>query len=262
MPQKPLKKIVEKLEQHVNGLREEVSEQFAEVREKMEKRFGKRDENEIFRAFPKPQALDVPLQTVLMNRRSERSFSDEPVTDYDLSTILNAADGINRPNGKRTTPSAMNWREVEIYVLKSNGIWRWIPERNGLLFLSISDIREATGLGAKGVLGAPVQLVYVANFEKTRGPMETIGEKLIEFFREDWDEDVREEARHRAASINVGAKVQTVYLAAAALHLSTVVRLGFDRERLEQALHLGHDERVVAVQSLGYRATSLLDHFR
>lgn len=259
MPEKkPLDNLVAKFERHVTDLKEEFSDLLAE----MTKRFGKRNDDEIFRAFPKPQPLDVPLETVLMNRRSERSFSDEPVTDYDLASVLFAADGINRPNGKRTTPSAFNWREIDIYVLKANGIWRWIPERNGLLFLTLQDVRSLSTIGQPTILGAPVQLVYVANYGKTRGRMETIGEKLIEIFRDDWDEKRMQEVRRQAATLNVGAKVEAVYLAAAALKLATVVRLGFDPDKLGKALHLGEDEEVIAVQSLGYRPTSLFDHFR
>ena len=231
---KTIKNFVETLERRVNDIRED----FNELKTEMTRRFGPRNDDEIFRPLPKAQALDVPLQTVLMNRRSERSFSDEPITDYDLSTLLNAVDGINRPNGKRTTPSCLNWREIEVYVLKSNGIWRWVPERNGLLFLSIRDVREETGFGQPAILAAPVELVYVANFQKTRGRMTMLGGKVIVLFN------------------GGGAD------AAAALHLSTVVRLGFDPERLGRALHLGPDEKVIAVQSLGYRPSSIFDHIR
>lgn len=255
---KTIKNFVETLERRVNDIRED----FNELKTEMTRRFGPRNDDEIFRPLPKAQALDVPLQTVLMNRRSERSFSDEPITDYDLSTLLNAVDGINRPNGKRTTPSCLNWREIEVYVLKSNGIWRWVPERNGLLFLSIRDVREETGFGQPAILAAPVELVYVANFQKTRGRMTMLGEKIIELFNDDWDDEAAEDIRRRAADLNAGAKVQMAYLAAAALHLSTVVRLGFDPERLGRALHLGPDEKVIAVQSLGYRPSSILDHIR
>ena len=60
----------------------------------------------------------MPLGDALAARRSERNFSNEPLPDPLLANLLYAADGINRSNGKRTTPSAFNWRETEIYVLK------------------------------------------------------------------------------------------------------------------------------------------------
>ena len=96
---KTLKNIVETLERRVNDIRED----FNDLKAEMTRRFGPRNDDEIFRALPKAQALDVPLQTVLMNRRSERSFSDEPISDQVLSALLHAADGINRADGKRTT---------------------------------------------------------------------------------------------------------------------------------------------------------------
>lgn len=118
----------------------ELGDQFDELRAEIDRRFGeRRSEGEVFRPLPAPLGMDMSVLTALNERRSQRNFSNEPLPDQLLSNILYAADGINRKGGKRTTATALNWRETDIYVLKANGIWRWVPERNGVLFCSLHD---------------------------------------------------------------------------------------------------------------------------
>ena len=125
----------------------ELGYQFDELRAEIDRRFGeRRSEGEVFRPLPAPQGMDMSVLTALNERRSQRNFSNEPLPDQLLSNILYAADGINRKGGKRTTATALNWRETDIYVLKANGIWRWVPERNGVLFCSLHDVRDQTYL--------------------------------------------------------------------------------------------------------------------
>jgi len=49
-----------------------------------------------------------PLMEVFNNRRSTREMSDKPLSQQTLSDLLWAAAGVNRPDGRRTAPSAMN----------------------------------------------------------------------------------------------------------------------------------------------------------
>lgn len=125
--------IRENLDRQVTRLRAEVED----VKEELERRFGTDDSHVVFRALPKPRRLDMPLTEVLERRQTRRTFSDEPFSDLDMATILWAADGINRSNGRRTTPTALDWRETDIYLLKSNGIWRWVPEKTAFSSASL-----------------------------------------------------------------------------------------------------------------------------
>src|ERR1039458_4251900 len=56
-----------------------------------------------------------PLMEVLKDRKSTREFGSGTRSEQTLSNLLWAAFGINRPDGRRTAPSAMNWQEVSIY---------------------------------------------------------------------------------------------------------------------------------------------------
>jgi nitroreductase len=70
------------------------------------------------------------------------------------------------------------------------------------------------------------------------------------------------EKRIRACTLDVGIKLQSVYLAAAAMNLACVARTGFRTDKISAALHLKPDEVVIAAQSLGFPAKSILDHLK
>jgi Nitroreductase family len=67
--------------------------------------------------LPPPQTKGGRLlMQVLSDRKSTREFGPGTLSPQTLSDLLWAAFGINRPDGRRTAPSAMNWQEVSIYV--------------------------------------------------------------------------------------------------------------------------------------------------
>ena len=248
--------IRENIDLHVTRLRTEMED----VRDELEKRFGTDDSHVVFRALPKPRRLDMPLTEVLQQRQTRRTFSDEPLSDLDMATILWAADGINRPNGRRTTPSALDWRETDIYLLKRNGIWRWVPEKNGLLFCDLSDLRDETFFAAPYLKVAPVHIVYVSNRARTETLISRLGESVVEKLKHtNWTPEKLEEMRTRNMILDVGAKIQAVYMAAAAMNLSCVARTGFDARHVERILRLQKGESVVAIQTIGYHPKSILD---
>ena len=201
--------IRENLDRQVTRLRAEVED----VKEELERRFGTDDSHVVFRALPKPRRLDMPLTEVLERRQTRRTFSDEPLSDLDMATILWAADGINRSNGRRTTPTALDWRETDIYLLKSNGIWRWVPEKNGLLFCDLADLRSETFFAAPHLKVAPVHIVYVSNRPRTETLISRLGEGVVEKLRHSaWTPEKLEEMRTRSMIIDVGAKIEVYHV--------------------------------------------------
>ena len=64
-------------------------------------------------------------------RASVREFDPTALKLQDLSDMLWAANGINRPyEGKRTAPSAMNAQDIDIYVLMESGIYLYDPREH------------------------------------------------------------------------------------------------------------------------------------
>ena len=67
----------------------------------------------------------MPLMQALNERHSVKQFGDKAIDDQTLSDLLWAAYGVNRSGGLRTIPTAMNQKDLEIYVAKADGIWQY-----------------------------------------------------------------------------------------------------------------------------------------
>ena len=79
--------------------------------------------------LPAPRELKMTLTEALKARKTIRSFTTEPISDADLSTLLWCTAGITRPDGKRTVPSCLDLRTVSVCVLRADGAWRWNASR-------------------------------------------------------------------------------------------------------------------------------------
>ena len=66
----------------------------------------------------------LPVMKALSLRASEREFDTTSINLQDLSDLLWASNGVNRPEiGKRTAPSAQNAQDIDIYVFMKSGIY-------------------------------------------------------------------------------------------------------------------------------------------
>ena len=61
------------------------------------------------------------VMKALSDRHSDREYAAKELSLQDLSDLLWAANGINRPDGKRTAPSALNKQDIDIYVIMKEG---------------------------------------------------------------------------------------------------------------------------------------------
>ncbi|MFZ4651216.1 MAG: SagB/ThcOx family dehydrogenase [Rubrivivax sp.] len=175
----------------------------------------------------------MPLMEALAARQSEREFSPEALGDAQLSDLLWAAAGVNRPSeGGRTAPSAMHAQEIDLYVALPNGLYRYDPTEHRLALAIDSDVRRVTGY-QDFVDDAALDLVYVADHRRMgRVPVAQRGSY---------------------ASCTAGAMAQNVYLCCASIGLATVLRAWFDRSALSQAMGLQDDEQVLFAQTVGRR---------
>lgn len=118
-------------------------------------------------SLPQPdKTLKTTLVSALENRHSERSISEQAFSDQDLATLLWAANGVNRADGKRTAPSAMDRRDIDIYVVRADGAYLWNPDDNTLTQRSAKDLRKAVGGRQDFASEAPVSLVLVSDGAK------------------------------------------------------------------------------------------------
>jgi len=181
--------------------------------------------------LPKPNTQGgMPLLEALSKRRSSRQFADRKLPDQVLSNLLWAAFGVNRPDGRRTAPSAVNWQEIEIYVAMADGVWLFDAKAHELKSVLQKDIRALTGTQGF-VRQAPVNLIYVADFARMSS---------------------RQAEKEFYSAADTGFISQNVYLFCASEGLGTVVRGMVDRPALAKALGLREDQRIVLAQSVGY----------
>lgn len=183
--------------------------------------------------LPQPQTeIGKPLMQVLKLRKSTRSFASEKLPMQELSNILWAAAGINRPeSGKRTAPSAMNWQEIDVYVVMQEGTYVYNAKENVLSPIAGDDLRGYCGV-QDFVKVAPVNLVYVANLAKIS--------------------QLNDEAKNLYVPADCGFIAQNVYLYCASQGLSVVVRGMIERDKLSKVLNLKKDQEVLLSQTIGY----------
>ena len=97
----------------------------------------------------------MPLMQALAERKSTKSFGDKAVSAQDLSNLLWAAWGVNRPDGRRTAPTGRNSQAVDLYVVLDSGVWRYDGPKHLLEQVLSGDLRAKVG-------GAPVTLLFAA----------------------------------------------------------------------------------------------------
>ena len=176
-----------------------------------------------------------PLMQALAERRSSREVDGRALPSQTLSDLLWAAAGVNRADGRRTVPSALNWQEVEVYVATAEGAYRYDAAAHALVEVVAEDLRALTGR-QDFVGSAPVNLVYVADRAKattSRFP-------------------VSDEDKDAWAAVSAGCMCQNVYLFCASEGLSTVVRGLVPREDLSAKLRLRPDQRILLAQTVGF----------
>lgn len=176
----------------------------------------------------------LPLMEALAIRHSSRDFVPDPLSMQLLSSLLWAAYGMNRMDGGRTAPSALNVQEIDLFLALPSGAYRYDAAVNELHLVTANDLRRITGY-QDFVDEAPLDLVYVADYTRMNR--------------------VPAEQRESYASVAAGAITQNVYLFAASNGLATVIRAWIDRAAIADALGLTHDQQVLLSQTVGYPET-------
>ena len=184
-------------------------------------------------ALPKPQLnKGRPLMQALKDRKSSREFDSRPIPLQELSNLLWAGFGINRPEtGGRTAPSAKNMQEIDLYVALQEGLYLYDAKNNLLKKILAGDLREKTGK-QPFVKKAPVNIIYVADQSKMK--KQNMAGKTIYGGAD-------------AAFIS-----QNIYLYCASEGLATVVRGSVERPTLAAAMHLRPDQEIIFAQTVGY----------
>ena len=176
----------------------------------------------------------IPLMQALNNRMSTKEFDGRALTPKEISNLLWAAFGINRPeSGKRTVATAVNCQDIDIYVVLENATYVYEPKEHRLDPVLNQDLRPLAATQAYAQV-APINLLYVSDYGK-----------MADNFRD---------RKPIYSAFHAGSISQNVYLYCASAGLGAVVRDSVDRASLRDVLKLRDDQVIVMVQTVGHPA--------
>ncbi|MCR5131105.1 MAG: SagB/ThcOx family dehydrogenase [Prevotella sp.] len=172
--------------------------------------------------LPSPQfdekSASVTLVEALSKRQSERTYASTDLSKQELSNLLWAACGINRPESKRiTAPSAINAQDILVYVCRADGAWLYNAEQNTLTRVSTLDLRKAVAGRQEFAASAPVSLVLVSDISRVHNNREL-------------------------GAMDAGYVSENIYLACTAMGLKTVARATMERDALVRELGLSDSQ--------------------
>lgn len=152
-------------------------------------------------------------------RASVREFSPEELSIQDISDLLWAANGVNRPDeGKRTSPTAMNSQDIDIYVVMKQGSYLYDAKNHRMILVDSNDNRALVAGGQTNFSNAPLFCVMVSDILRFKR-----GEDSLKMT---W------------AAMDAAYVSQNIDLFCAGVGLKTRPRVGMDIEKLRVALKL------------------------
>jgi nitroreductase len=175
----------------------------------------------------------ISIMEALKKRKTHREISDKKLTLQQLSELLWAADGVNRPDGKRTSPAAMAKYAVDIYVVLPEGVCLYDVAKHELAPVAKGDFRKLAGV-QDFVYIAPVNLVYVLNLKNWQ----------------DKSRPIPEQKRDRWIDVELGCIAQNVYLYCASEGLGATIRGMIDEKKFSEVIKV-KPEQILMAQTVG-----------
>ena len=198
--------------------------------------------------LPGPEKLntDASLVETISNRKSRRSFTDEPLELEELSFLLWSTQGIREKlssgHAYRVVPSAGCRHAFETYIAVFNvnelneAIYRYLPLEHKLVKVTeYKDMKEKVIRAARGqkFVGN-----CAATFIWTTIP-----------YRMEWRYG---EASYKVIAIDVGHVCQNLYLACEAIDSGTCAIAAYDQDLMDSLLEVdGEDEFTIYLAPVG-----------
>ena len=182
---------------------------------------------------PPAKKEGVSVIESLWKRHSVRSYEKKDLPIQTLSNLLWATTGINRSDGKRTNPTAMNKQEISLYLFMQKGVYYYDYKTNSLILKKEGDYRNMVAQGQDYVNDAPVSLVLVGD--------------LSHFSNMKNKNDVLS-----TVAIDAGIACENINLFCASTGLATVPRITMDKEGIKKLLGLSESEIPLLNNPVGY----------
>jgi SagB-type dehydrogenase family enzyme len=183
-----------------------------------------------------------PLTNALMQRRSVRNFTNQPISLQNLSQLMWAAQGITEPDrGFRTAPSAGATFPAEIYLVASRvhevekGLYHYKIGKHILVQVSGGDLLQPlpeSALMQEWLSEAAAIILICADFGRTTA---RYGERGI-----------------RYVHMETGHIGQNIALQAVALNLGTTMVGAFYDDQLSKVLNLPSNHEPLYIIPVGH----------
>ncbi len=203
---------------------------------------GNQQENETAMKMTDEIALVAPrekgglsVNEALALRQSSREYSTEKLSLEEVSEVLWAAAGTNRPDGKLTAPSALALYPIEVYAFFEEGVYRYLSAEHKLTLVAQGDHRQLAAM-QDFAYAAPLNLVYVANYAKYTGR----------------GADIPADRRWFLCGQDAAGYAENVNLYCAANGLKSITRGSYKADQLLQILGLAPTQyEVILAQTVG-----------
>ena len=186
--------------------------------------------------LPDPLETRKSIEECLLKRRSIRSFSKKELTLEEISTLLWSSQGITEKRmGFRTAPSAGALYPLEVYLIKRDGLFHYIPKGHKIERLGDKDLRDElckAALSQEYVREAPCVFVITGVPKRITGKY---GERGVRYM---W--------------IEVGHAAQNLLLEAVALGLGGVPIGAFFDDEVAKILRLSKGEVPLYIIPIGH----------
>jgi len=194
-------------------------------------------ENENVISLPEPKLKGaMSLEEAIQRRRSKRSYISQELTLEEISQLLWSVQGITDERmGFRAAPSAGALYPLEIYLLKADGLYLYLPDGHRIKRLSEKDLRRPLAQAAlwQGYIAqAPIDIVICAVYERVTSKY---GKRGI-----------------RYTAIEVGHAAQNLHLQAVVLGLGSVPIGAFDDDAVKKVLSLPKDHQPLYIIPVGH----------
>jgi hypothetical protein len=220
----------------------------------------------------------LPVMEALSVRASVRAWSEKELSPQDLSDLLWAANGINRPDKRRTASSAQNAQDVDLYVFLKDGVYLYDAANHALNPVVAGDHRKEIGMArpprpagsagpasaggpgsgptpAGAPAGAPTGPSTGAPPGPPPGGQGTPAPTILVLVSDNSRfGGGTPELKKEWGDIDTGIVSQNIALFCAARGLGTRPRAGISKEKLKTLLHLKDTQFPLLEHPVGYLA--------
>ena len=109
------------------------------------------------------QQMNMTVKDALTQRHSVRSYTSQAIADETVLEILWAANGVSRDDGRRTAPSAVNAKDIDLYVCKADGTFKYDAAAGKIVKVTEENVRPLIKAQNRFVDQAPVTILLVTD---------------------------------------------------------------------------------------------------